>query len=137
MVSVLQIRSGVSASTTLHIFLGAYLLSTIAVEFNVDLVQPIEWNDEAFENLVLPFGRKALLKSLVEAHISNVDFDDFVVDKGRGLVINLYGPPGVGKTLSAEATSEHVRRPLYVISSGDLGTSASDLDTARCPRPST
>lgn len=57
-------------------------------------------------------------------------FDDFVRGKGQGLVINLFGPPGVGKTLSAEATSEHLRRPLYIIGSGDLGTSASELDDA-------
>lgn len=36
----------------------------------------------------------------------------------------------LGKTFSAEATSEHVKRPLYVIGGGDLGTRASDLDAA-------
>ena len=36
----------------------------------------------------------------------------------------------LGKTFSAEATSEHVKRPLYVIGGGDLGTSASSLDIA-------
>lgn len=35
-----------------------------------------------------------------------------------------------GKTFSAEATSEHVRRPLYLIGGGDLGTKAADLDAA-------
>ncbi|OCH86747.1 P-loop containing nucleoside triphosphate hydrolase protein [Obba rivulosa] len=99
-------------------------------ELSVEKVQPIAWNDEAFANLVLPPGRKALLQSLVEAHHTDLGFDDFVQGKGHGLVINLYGPPGVGKTLSAEATSEHVRRPLYVVGAGDLGTSAGALDTA-------
>ena len=32
-------------------------------------------------------------------------------------------------TSSAEATSEHVKRPLYVVGDGDLGTSAAALDT--------
>ena len=100
------------------------------MEFNVALVSPIDWNDEAFRNLVLPAGRKTLLQSLVEAHNADLGFDDFVKGKGHGLVINLFGPPGVGKTLSAEATSEHVKRPLYVVGSGDLGTSAQSLDTA-------
>ncbi|KAL0952268.1 hypothetical protein HGRIS_006558 [Hohenbuehelia grisea] len=31
---------------------------------------------------------------------------------------------------SAEATSEHVKRPLYVLGGGDLGTKASELDAA-------
>lgn len=100
-----------------------------AVEYNVENVSEIVWNEEAFANLVLPAGRKTLLRSLVEAHNNNLNFDDFVKGKGHGLVINLFGPPGVGKTLSAEATSEHVRRPLYVIGGGDLGTNAAELDT--------
>ena len=105
-----------------------YLSGT--VEFNIEHVQPIAWNDEAFVNLVLPEDHKVLLRTLVEAHDAETGFDDFIEGKGHGLVINLFGPPGVGKTLSAEATSEHVRRPLYVVGGGDLGTSASDLDAA-------
>ena len=35
-----------------------------------------------------------------------------------------------GKTFSAEATSELVRRPLYVVGGGDLGTEAAGLDMA-------
>ncbi|KAF8636274.1 hypothetical protein AX17_003665 [Amanita inopinata Kibby_2008] len=98
------------------------------LEFNVDQVKEIQWNDEAFKNLVIPSDRKNLLQSLVEAHHKGIGFDDFIKEKGQGLVVNLFGPPGVGKTFSAEATSEHVRRPLYVVGSGDLGTTAGDLD---------
>ena len=98
------------------------------MEFNVEQVKEIEWNDEAFRNLVVPPKQKPLLQSLVEAHNGELEFDDFVQGKGRGLVVNLYGPPGVGKTLSAEATSEHVRRPLYVVGSGELGTDAGGLE---------
>ena len=76
------------------------------MEFNVEKIQPIQWNSEAFENLVLPSNRKELLRTLVEAHTQDLGFDDFVSGKGQGLVINLFGNPGVGKTLSAEATSE-------------------------------
>ncbi|KAH9848062.1 P-loop containing nucleoside triphosphate hydrolase protein [Lenzites betulinus] len=108
---------------------GFSLSDKLWLRFNVDQVSPIEWNKETFEGLVLPAARKTLLRSLVEAHDSGSGFDDFVRGKGQGLVINLFGPPGVGKTLSAEATSEHIRRPLYVVSSGDLGTSPSGLDT--------
>lgn len=73
----------------------------------MEKIRPIEWNEEAFANLVLPSDRKMLLQSLVEAHNAELSgFDDFIKGKGRGLVVNLFGPPGVGKTLSAEATSE-------------------------------
>ncbi|KAG6865036.1 hypothetical protein C0991_005528 [Blastosporella zonata] len=99
------------------------------LEFDVEEVQPVEWNEDAFVNLVLPSARKDLLRSLVEAHHRELGFDDFIKGKGHGLVINLFGPPGVGKTFSAEATSEHVKRPLYVIGGGDLGTKASEMDS--------
>ncbi|KAI0752500.1 P-loop containing nucleoside triphosphate hydrolase protein [Daedaleopsis nitida] len=115
---------------TSPIVYGFSLSDKTWLEFNIEHVQPIVWNDDAFENLVLPEDRKILLQSLVEAHNADSGFDDFIEGKGHGLVINLFGPPGVGKTLSAEATSEYVKRPLYVVGGGDLGTSAADLDAA-------
>ena len=67
--------------------------------------------------MVLSGNQKALVKALVEAHYTTdattgratyARFDDFVQGKGQGLVINLFGNPGVGKTLTAEATSERM-----------------------------
>jgi len=115
------------ASTVVY---GFSLVDKIWLEFSVSLIKPVEWNASAFPNLVLPPGRKDLLKSLVETHHKQLNFDDFIKGKGHGLVINLFGPPGVGKTFSAEATSEHVERPLYVVGAGDLGTDAAKLDAA-------
>ncbi|KAJ7067648.1 P-loop containing nucleoside triphosphate hydrolase protein, partial [Mycena amicta] len=109
---------------------GFSLSDKMWLEFDVTKVQPVQWNEDAFANLVLPTDRKVLLQSLVEAHHQESGFDDFVKGKGAGLVVNLFGPPGVGKTFSAEATSEHVKRPLYVIGGGDLGTRAADLDVS-------
>ncbi|KAI0357755.1 P-loop containing nucleoside triphosphate hydrolase protein [Trametes cingulata] len=110
------------------ILYGYSLSDKIWLEFNVQHIQPITWNEEAFQNLVLADDRKDLLRSLVDAHSVDLGFDDFVHGKGQGLIINLFGPPGVGKTLSAEATSERVHRPLYVVGGGDLGTKASEVD---------
>ena len=104
------------------------------MDFNVVHSKDIDLNEESFAGLVLPEERKSLLRSLIEANgklnAGGAAFDDFVRGKGQGLVINLFGPPGVGKTLSAEATSEHLKRPLYIVGSGDLGTSAGDVDRA-------
>ena len=100
------------------------------MEFSVDKICEVDWSTDAFANLVLPNDRKHLLQSLVEAHHKEVGFDNFIRGKGYGLVVNLFGPPGIGKTFSAEATSEHVRSPLYVIGGGDLGTTAASLDSA-------
>ncbi|KAK5077725.1 hypothetical protein LTR70_009493 [Exophiala xenobiotica] len=38
------------------------------------------------------------------------------------------GPPGVGKTLTAEALTEYHRRPLYSVSAGELSSDAGELD---------
>ncbi|KAJ7255682.1 hypothetical protein C8J57DRAFT_1721711 [Mycena rebaudengoi] len=63
---------------------------------------------------------KALVSSQLRAEGSK--FDDIIKGKGRGLVTVLHGAPGVGKTLTAECIAEYTHRPLYVVSSGDLGT---------------
>ncbi|KAJ7062733.1 hypothetical protein C8F01DRAFT_1135061 [Mycena amicta] len=109
---------------------GFSLSDKMWLGFDVTKVQPVQWNEDVFANLVLPTDRKVLLQSLVEAHHQESGFDDFVKGKGAGLVVDLFGPPGVGKRFSAEATSEHVKRPLYVIGGGDLGTRAADLDVS-------
>jgi len=109
---------------------GFSLTDKIWLEFNVQNIQDVAWNQDAFANLVIPSGRKSLLQSLVEAHHKGLGFDDFIKGKGQGLVINLFGPPGVGKTFSAEATSEHVKRPLYIVGAGELGTKAIELNVA-------
>lgn len=114
---------------TTPILYGFSLSDKRWLKFNVAHVTDINWNDEAFSRLVLPRAQKDLIKGLVEAQVTRrSDFDDFIEGKGRGLVINLFGPPGVGKTMSAEAVSEHLRRPLYMVGAGELGTTPSTLD---------
>ena len=67
------------------------------MEFSVEKIQDIDWNEDAFNNLVLPHDHKYLLQSLVQAHNNEIGFDDFIKGKGHGLVVNLFGPPGVGE----------------------------------------
>ncbi|KAI0752423.1 P-loop containing nucleoside triphosphate hydrolase protein [Daedaleopsis nitida] len=100
------------------------------LEFIVEHVEQFQWNDDAFEQLVIPPKHKHVLKTLVESHSAGMSkkFDDFVTGKGHGLVINLFGNPGTGKSLTAEAMSEYVRKPLYVVGAADLGTHAEALD---------
>jgi hypothetical protein len=52
--------------------------------FFVDEIHDIEWNEHAFEDLVLPQHYKRLIVSFVESQISNKDeFDDFIQGKGE------------------------------------------------------
>lgn len=100
------------------------------IDFYVDKLEPIAWNTNVFDQLVLPTSQKSLVKALVESHVrEGADgFDDIIKGKGKGLISILHGPPGVGKTLTAESVAEHTRRPLYSVSSGELGTNPSELE---------
>jgi hypothetical protein len=60
------------------------------VEFNVEKVSKIAWNDKVFKNLAMDHGRKVLVQSLIKSHADH-PLDDFVTGKGLGLVINLFG----------------------------------------------
>ncbi|KAF7547195.1 hypothetical protein G7Z17_g7889 [Cylindrodendrum hubeiense] len=55
-------------------------------------------------------------------------FDDFIEGKGLGLTMLLVGNPGTGKTLTAEAIADKVRRPLYVLSASELGQEAAIVE---------
>jgi SpoVK/Ycf46/Vps4 family AAA+-type ATPase len=97
----------------------------------VDQLQPITWNPEAFEKLILPGDEKQLAWEFVEAKSlasQGDEFDDFIPDKGRGLLILLFGPPGVGKTFTAEAVAKKARVPLYTMSAADIGTNPQDVE---------
>lgn len=102
------------------------------LEFFVNGVQDITWNTNAFDSLVLPRaqqGLKELILAFAKAHPKETDsFDDVVRGKGRGVIILLSGPPGVGKTLTAESVAEVMKVPLYVLSAGELGTKASTIE---------
>ncbi|KAF2639508.1 hypothetical protein P280DRAFT_401901 [Massarina eburnea CBS 473.64] len=100
------------------------------VEFSLSGIREIEWNDEAFDTLVLPTQIKQNLKGLVSSHRFDAakTIDDVIVGKGKGLNVVLHGPPGVGKTLTGESIAEYLRCPLYAVSSGELGTNAAQLE---------
>lgn len=91
-----------------------------------------QWDDKALDRVMMTSARRELLRSLVSAHrVENRrpgGSDDAAKGKDQGMIGLLSGSPGVGKTLTAEAIAEVSRRPLYVVSAGDLGTEVSDVD---------
>jgi hypothetical protein len=90
----------------------------------------IPWAERAFDSLVLAQDEKDLLLALVDRDqfTESSTFEDFIGSKGTGMIMLLCGPPGVGKTLTAESVAEHLRRPLYKLGAGDLGTAANIVE---------
>ena len=87
----------------------------------VDGVKDIEWDDQAFGNLALPQEKKEMILAFANSQIKHEhNFEDVVQDKGKGVIV-LCGPPGAGKTLTAEAIAEEIHAPLYTLFMGDTG----------------
>ncbi|KAE8354560.1 P-loop containing nucleoside triphosphate hydrolase protein [Aspergillus coremiiformis] len=94
------------------------------LEFNVDGVKDIVWDPQAFTSLVLPpelQSFKTLILGIADAQLrQRKDVDDSVQAKGRGFIVQLSGPPGVGKTLTAESLAQLMRVPLFILSASEL-----------------
>ncbi|KAK7967340.1 uncharacterized protein PG986_001617 [Apiospora aurea] len=99
--------------------------------------------ESGFQDLSIPSKHRRLLLSLVDNHAIRDDKSDdharmnpkpstqldLVRGKGLGLIILLHGPPGSGKTSTAETIAAHTGRPLYAITCGDLGVALEDIET--------
>ncbi|OAX41648.1 P-loop containing nucleoside triphosphate hydrolase protein [Rhizopogon vinicolor AM-OR11-026] len=100
--------------------------------FDVRSLEEIHFDEDAWDHLVLNKATKALIKGLVNvtktSNTSREVFSDVITGKGGGLIALLHGPPGTGKTLTAEAVAEHLKRPLYVLSSLELSTTPATLE---------
>ncbi|KAI1343240.1 ATPase [Xylariaceae sp. FL0016] len=99
------------------------------LDFFVDQVGEITWNTNAFDRLVLPEDQKELILAFSESQLEGSTFDDVISGKGKGVICLLSGPPGVGKTLTAEAVAENLKVPLHTLSSGDLGSEPWEVET--------
>lgn len=92
------------------------------MNFFVNGVSDISFNDRAFSSLSLPDNQKDLILGFTATKQSyRSQFDDVIEGKGKGVIILLSGPPGVGKTLTAESVAEQLKVPLYMMAAGDLG----------------
>jgi hypothetical protein len=96
--------------------------------------------ERSFEDLVIPEDFRELLVALVNNHASGQRAKskkhgsatsaqiDVVRGKGRGLIVLLHGPPGTGKTGTAETIAAYTQRPLYTITCGDIGLDPTTAD---------
>ncbi len=94
---------------------------------HVDEMRPYRYQPELKQKLVLPEEQTDLIDILTAE--MDVLMDDIVRGKSGGATVLCAGPPGVGKTLTAEVYSEIIQRPLYRVHSGQLGLNVATMET--------
>ncbi|KXH60986.1 ATPase [Colletotrichum salicis] len=89
-------------------------------KLDVEFLEDVEWNEEAFEQLVIDDSTKELVEAVVTHQLQEEGETDLIRGKGNGLFILLHGGPGTGKTLTAESVAEIAKKPLYRVTCGDI-----------------
>ncbi|GAP90040.1 putative AAA family protein [Rosellinia necatrix] len=118
------------------------LRSRSFINADIKYMKPVRDTLNPLESLQLPEKHKVMIQSAVFGHLEkkkvrrratllNSEFldQDIIHGKGRGLAVLLHGPPGVGKTATAEAVAHFYKKPLFPITSSDLGTDPWDVET--------
>lgn len=106
--------------------------------------ESLEARKAGFDDLVIDQRYRDLLVALVDSHASGLQREeektkqgsrgnkrtqiDLVRGKGQGLIILLHGPPGSGKTSTAETIAAYTGRPLYAITCGDIGITPEEVE---------
>ncbi len=93
---------------------------------HIDNLTPYQYNPELKNKLVLPTEHVELI-DILTADIE-VFMEDIVEGKSGGTTVLCSGPPGVGKTLTAEVYAEIIGRPLYRVHSGQLGLNVAEME---------
>ncbi|CAH6419836.1 AAA family ATPase [uncultured virus] len=122
-VSKNQLFSVLGVVPVYYIERGGY----ISVAF--DALKPIQFNEKYYQELVLDDKYKKFLSLVTSNHYKSKQVD-VIKGKGNGLLFVLSGPPGVGKTMTAEALAEKNHVPLMIISFGGLGTTPDNVEQA-------
>lgn len=97
----------------------------------VSAVSDITFNELAFSDLRLPDEQKDLIvgfSSSYQCYRNNMDGQLVIGGKGRGILVLLCGPPGVGKTLTVESVAEKMKVPLFTLTPGDLGLNPTTIE---------
>lgn len=85
---------------------------------DINHISPFQPNESAIKNLVMDDKHLKMVEVLTYKY-KEKDGDrngpwtaDFIQSKGEGQIFLLHGPPGVGKTYTAECIAELTSRPL-------------------------
>jgi hypothetical protein len=99
----------------------------LRMRIHVNNIEKYAYNRDAAKNLVLPDRDWRMINLLVDQ--SKNSFQDVVAGKGASMNVLAEGPPGTGKTVTAEVFAEFKERPLYTVQCSQLGTSPESVET--------
>lgn len=123
----IQIDDNILMTLSPYVY-GFSFLSKVWGELKVENISPIKFREDAYDKLVMEEDQKSMILSLVETQLEGGHRSDLIDGKGGGCIFLLAGEPGTGKTLTAEVTAEKLKRPLYMVGVGELGTTADELE---------
>lgn len=108
-----------------HPFLAMFDLKRhIRLAVHVANCETYVYDPKIRSKLIIPSDHAEVINTLLGD--KHRDFVDVIKNKAGGLIILCQGPPGVGKTLSAEVYAESLKKPLYSVQCSQLGI---DVDT--------
>ncbi|RKL45098.1 hypothetical protein BFJ72_g3748 [Fusarium proliferatum] len=97
-------------------------------DLQIDLMQKVLWNKQAFKHLVIDPEIKDIIQALVSSKLETDQTTDLIQGKGNGLIILLHGGPGTGKTFTAESVAELAEKPLFCVTCSDIGIDAEAVE---------
>lgn len=122
------IRKGMFCRIPVHPYILMFHLELHHyVWVHVDDMTPYAYQPDLKKKLILPEEQTDLIDILTAE--MDLLMDDIIAGKSGGTTVLCAGPPGVGKTLTAEVYSEIIKRPLYRVHSGQLGLNVSAMET--------
>jgi hypothetical protein len=97
-------------------------------------VKPYVYEEDLDQKLVMPKSHQRLVEALTSKVFITRRTEDgdkrsrVLRTKSQSTVILCIGPAGVGKTLTAEAYAEKMKRPLYEVQTAQLGSNAKTIE---------
>jgi ATPase family associated with various cellular activities (AAA) len=91
-----------------------------------DSVKPYVYDKTMWTKLVLPEDDMDFIQILLSS--TSVNISDIIKGKARGIIVVGSGGPGLGKTLTAEITSEQFEKPFYSVQCSQLGIDPESLE---------